>query len=103
MRMTGEVAGSIFRKRGNVNEKEREEAQEAFAAWRGHPVTQQVMHALSTMSALCKDRWTVQSWEQGKPDPLMLADLRARSEAFTDVIELDFDGLEEALEQSERD
>jgi hypothetical protein len=86
-----------------MTEAEREEAQEAFAAWRGHPVTKQVMHALETMSSVCKDRWMALSWGEGKAEPDMLADLRARSEAFSDVVELDFEGLEAALEQPERD
>jgi hypothetical protein len=84
-------------------DKERQERAEAFEAWRTHPITKQVLEAIGGLAEQCKTKWLNESWSAGRADPVMLADLRARHEVVTDLVEMTFEELEIALEQSERD
>jgi hypothetical protein len=84
-------------------DKQRQEREEEFIAWRDHPMTKQVMSVFRDLGEQCKEKWIKQSWGGGKADPLMLADLRARYEAVEDMTELTFEELERAVEESERD
>lgn len=81
----------------------RKEREEAFEAWRTHPITKQVMEAIGGLAEQCKTKWLNESWSAGRADPVMLADLRARHEVVTDLVNLTFEELEIALEQPERD
>jgi hypothetical protein len=84
-------------------EQEREEALEAFAAWRGHPVTLQVMRALEAKEVEAKDMWLRLSWDAGKCDERLRADLKATAGTYRYVIEIDAEEVEAVLAQSERD
>lgn len=73
---------------------------DAFEAWRAHPVTEAVFGMLTAMSDEAKAAWMVASWEQGRPDPLVLADLRGRSQTADEVTKLTFEDLEKHFERS---
>lgn len=65
-----------------------------FEQWRDHIVTEYVFKALAKLGEQSKQRWIDLSWGGGNPDPLMLADLRARAEVVKDLCELTFEELE---------
>lgn len=101
--MNAEVAEAIFRKREGMDGKERDERREAFEAWRTHPTTVEVMDGLKALGEKCKERWLSLSWDNGRADPLMLADLRARAEVVDDMVGMTFEELEGINAESERD
>ena len=65
--------------------------QEDFDGWLTDPVTKWVFRALERAAEQEKAEWVRQSWEAGKTDPLMLAELRAKAEAFDDLRHNDFE------------
>jgi len=67
---------------------------EEFEAWKAGKVTAAVLDMLTAMSAEAKAAWIAASWEQGRPDPVLLADLRGRSQTADDVVALTFEDLE---------
>lgn len=73
-----------------------------FEQWRDHPVTEQVFAAVRKLAERSKEKWVEFSWGGGNPDPLMLADLRARAEIANDLCELTFEEFEELHEERER-
>lgn len=72
--------------------------EEDFSAWRDNSITQAVFRALMLKAAEAKARWLTNSWDQGQPDPLLLADLRARAQIAEDITELTHEELESILE-----
>jgi hypothetical protein len=68
---------------------------EEFEAWRENPVTQRVFGIVGAMSAQSKAAWMAASWEQGRADPLVLADLRATARVADDLVGLAFEDIEE--------
>lgn len=60
---------------------------EEFARWRDDSVTQWVFSALTTMADENKELWLRASWEQGVANPVLLAELRTRSDAYRAIIE----------------
>ena len=76
---------------------------EDFDQWLAHPVTEQVMRALKALSEKSKEKWLAESWEAGNPDPLLLADLRARAQVITDLTDLKLEDIQDDEErESER-
>lgn len=77
---------------------------EDYEQWLAHPVTEWFFAAHRILAERTKQKWIEQSWDGGNPDPLMLADLRARAEVVKDLCELKHDDIEEVFEdeQSER-
>lgn len=59
---------------------------EDFDAWRREPVTQVIFAALAKARDREKAEWIRQSWDAGHCDPLVLAELRAKAEAFEDLL-----------------
>lgn len=59
---------------------------EDFDAWRREPVTKTIFAALAKARDRERDEWVRQSWGEGKCDPLLLAELRAKAEAFDDLL-----------------
>lgn len=86
-----------------MTETERAEREEEFAAWRGHPVTLQVMRALEAKEIEAKDMWMRLSWDAGKCDERLRADLKATAGTYRYVIEIDAEEVEAVLAQPERD
>ena len=70
---------------------------EDFEQWQAHPVTEEVMRALRVLAERAKQKWIELSWDGGSADPLQLADLRAVHRTASDLSELTFTELEEAL------
>lgn len=70
---------------------------EDFAQWRENPITLAVRKAYAAKAQEAKQRWLSMSWDGGQIDPLLLSDLRARSETWEDFCELTLDELEAAL------
>jgi hypothetical protein len=71
---------------------------EDFEAWQANPVTVAVFRALAAKAEEAKQKWLSASWQGGRPDPLLLADLRARAEIATDIVNLSHEDLEAILE-----
>lgn len=64
-----------------------------FNQWLDHPVTEWVFARLRDKSEECKQSWLARSWGQGQNDPLLLADLRARAEAWTDIADMKYEDI----------
>ena len=67
---------------------------EDFDQWLGHPITEQVMRALQSLSEKSRDKWIAASWGGGECDPLLLADLRARAEVVNDLVNLTYEDIQ---------
>lgn len=67
---------------------------EDFDAWRDNAITQALFAKLRAKAEEAKAKWLSDSWNGGKCDELMLADLRARAETWTDLCEMTLEELE---------
>lgn len=76
---------------------------EDFDEWLASPVTEEVMRALRVLADRSKQKWIATSWDGGNPDPMLLADLRARAEVVNDLCELKFEEIEEWLEYGQQE
>jgi uncharacterized phage-associated protein len=72
-----------------------------FEAWRDSPITQAVFAAFDKLGESAKDKWMAMSWGEGKPDPLQLADLRARAEVVEDFRKVTLADIEEWLDDKD--
>ena len=71
---------------------------EDFEGWRNNLVTEEVFRAFDRLGERAKQTWLAASWGKGQCDPVLLADLRARAEVVEDFRKLEFETLEEALD-----
>lgn len=71
-----------------------------FEAWAQHPVTQYVAAAFKASAEAQRDAWAEQSWGTGQADPIELAVLRARADAYMALLET---GLERYVELNSQD
>jgi hypothetical protein len=78
-------------------------SKEDFESWLASPVTEAVFRAFDKLKQRAKDRWLAESWDGGKPDRELLADLRARAEVIDDFRRITQQDLEEWLDESKRD
>lgn len=65
---------------------------EEWDAWCQHPITRFVATAMQAAAALQRDAWFARSWGNGECDPLTLAELRTRADAYMAFLET---GLEQ--------
>lgn len=75
-----------------------EVSEDEFTVWREDPVTQSILATLSLMAEAQKQGWLAASWDGGNTDPVMLAELRTRAEAYRVFAEgsyADFFGVDE--------
>jgi hypothetical protein len=73
-------------------------SEDEFAVWKDDPVTQGVLETLALMAAAQKQAWLAASWDGGNTNPVLLAELRTRADAFAAFAEgsyADFFGVEE--------
>lgn len=68
---------------------------EMFDEWLAHPVTEHVLKRVAELSEANKQKWMDESWVAGKCDPMVLIDLKARSEAAKDLSELKYEDVQE--------
>jgi uncharacterized phage-associated protein len=66
---------------------------EEFAAWREDPVTQVVLKAHADMAEIQKAAWLAASWEGGDVNPVLLATLKTRAEAYSAIGECTFEDI----------
>lgn len=71
-------------------------AGEEFDRWLEDPVTQWVMRGARAGAEANRQAWTDASWGQGQADPLMLAELRSRADAYMALAETGFEGWRSA-------
>lgn len=64
---------------------------EEFQAWREHPVSQWVFQAVRTSAQAQKAAWDQAAWDSGKPDPLLLTELRTRADALNGLHETTYE------------
>ena len=64
---------------------------EEFLAWQEHPVSRWVFRALEAASEAQKSGWMQASWDQQEPNPVLLAELRSRSDALRGLFETEYD------------
>jgi hypothetical protein len=64
---------------------------EEFARWRDDRVTRWVFRAFAICADENKAEWITASWEQGVSNPLMLAELRTRADAYRAVIDTPYE------------
>lgn len=69
-----------------------EVTEDDFLAWTDHPLTQWVFQAVEKAAGLQAAEWNRQSWDKGLADPLKLAELRTRADAYRALTETDYDG-----------
>jgi uncharacterized phage-associated protein len=67
--------------------------EDEFNAWRQHPVTRIVFGKLGDHIKEAENMWMKRSWETGKADPVVLADLRARAIVLKEIITLEHGDL----------
>lgn len=70
---------------------------EEFEAWQENPVTLAVFAVLKVKADEAKRQWFDASWDGGSNDPLLLADLRASSQAWDYVRQMEFEEMEAIL------
>lgn len=75
--------------------------EEDFKAWLESPTTQEVFRAMQALSERARESWIDASWKQGKCDPVLLADLRARAEVAEDISTLSYEDIEHELERNQ--
>lgn len=68
---------------------------EDFKAWLDNPVTERVWRHLREKKDECQQAWLAASWEQKNCDPLLLADLKARSEILSDLANLEYEDIKD--------
>lgn len=71
---------------------------EEFVAWRADPVTQWAMGELAKASEAQRVAWLNQSWGDGVADPLLLAVLKTRADAYAALAEMTYEDLAEMSE-----
>jgi len=57
-------------------------SEDEFLAWRDDPVTQGIIRSLSAMADVQKEGWLAASWDGGRPDQVLLIELRTRADAY---------------------
>jgi hypothetical protein len=62
--------------------------EDEFESWLGHPVTQIVFEKLKEHIREAEAAWMNMSWRNGKVDPVLLADLRARAMILQEIVTL---------------
>lgn len=73
--------------------------QQSFEEWKDHPVGEMFFKMLELAAEEAKQHWTVTSWNSGVCDPLKLASLKARAEAFEQMQAVTAQDVEEYHEQ----
>jgi hypothetical protein len=68
---------------------------EDFKAWLDNPVTERVWRYLRKTEAECKAKWLAASWDTGQCDPLVLTDLKARSQILSDLATIDYEDIKD--------
>lgn len=66
-----------------------------WEAWRGHSVTEQLFKGFAFRAAEAKAAWLDASWNGGRTDATLLASLRARAEAFEQMMIMSKETLED--------
>ncbi len=72
----------------NLGQPTREE----FQAWRDHRVTRWVFRGLAVGADKNREAWVRDSWTSGQADPLKLAELRSRADAYAAPEETTYEG-----------
>lgn len=67
---------------------------EEFEAWRANPITERLMAYCAEKAAEAKQRWMDLSWDGGKVNECLLADLKATALIATDIVTLTAEDLE---------
>lgn len=76
---------------------------EDFARWREDRVTQWVFAAIMMGAEAQKAEWMRASWDNGAVAPALLSELRTRSDAYMALIETDYTGWCEILNEEPHD
>lgn len=61
------------------------------------------MEAHRRVAADCEQTWRSASWQNGHANPLLLAELRTRADAYLAIAEMDFEGVCETLGEEPSD
>lgn len=73
---------------------------EDFEAWMAHPVTEYILKRVGELSEANKQKWMDVSWGTGSCDPMVLVELKARSQAAKDLSELTFEDINDEPERN---
>ena len=68
--------------------------QDAFEEWMAHPITEALLKACEEWAEAEKSLWLAGSWDGGETNPVTLARMRARADAFTEITGLTRERLE---------
>lgn len=66
---------------------------EEWDQWRNNPVTTWVMAALDKAASAQREGWIAATWDAGGCDPLLLATLRTRADAYRALSEIALDDV----------
>jgi hypothetical protein len=64
---------------------------EEFTRWRDDRVTQWVFRSFAMIADENKAEWITASWDNGVADPLFLAELRTRADAYRAIFETPYE------------
>lgn len=67
--------------------------EEDWQLWLENPVTRWTMAGLLVASEQCQTMWQVHSWVEGRADPMLLQELRVRSDAYRSISEVGYERL----------
>lgn len=67
-------------------------SEDEFLAWRDDPVTAWILAACRKASAEQREAWNDASWSGGNADPMLLTELRTRSDAYLALADTTYRG-----------
>jgi hypothetical protein len=76
--------------------------QEDFDTWLKEPMTKYIFRALRKAQEQEKAEWLRVSWGAGECSPVLLAELRAKAEAFENLLTNEFETWKEWSEYGDR-
>lgn len=74
---------------------------ESFEQWMAHPVTEHVLKRVGELAEANKQKWIDESWGAGNCDPMVLVELKARSQAAIDLSELKYEDVSDDEERKQ--
>jgi hypothetical protein len=73
-------------------------SQENYEEWLANPATERVHEMLRVAANRAKARWISISWDSGVCDPLEMAKLKARADAFEEIINVTAQDIEAEID-----
>lgn len=72
---------------------------DAFEGWKAHPITEALIGLLNSEVTRLERVWMAQSLEAGSCDPMVLAKIRERRQAYQEIVSLTAEKLEDMINE----